>query len=119
MATISTASIAAISARGVARGTAPRASLGARRGARSALQRMASTARGRGRRGGAGLAVRAAEDDAGYCFEAEDEEDEAQVQLREQAAAAMKQRDLKLSLQAKEVHFRSRLFFGPFRLPRG
>ena len=61
----------------------------------------------------------AAEDDAGYCFEAEDEEDEAQVQLREQAAAAMKQRDLKLSLQAKEVHFRSRLFFGPFRLPRG
>jgi hypothetical protein len=31
----------------------------------------------------------------------------------------MKQRDLKLSLQAKEVHFRSRLFFGPFRLPRG
>jgi len=64
MATISTASIAAISARGVARGTAPRASLGARRGARSALGRMASTARGRGRRGGAGLAVSAAEDDA-------------------------------------------------------
>jgi len=49
------------------------------------------------------------EDDAGYCFEEdEDEESEEQVALREQAALAMKQRDLKVSLDAKEVLFRVR-----------
>ena len=51
-------------------------------------------------------------DDAGYCFEEEDEEDDEQVQQREQAVLLMKQRDLKLSLEAKEVQFPSRDSFG-------
>jgi hypothetical protein len=51
------------------------------------------------------------EDDAGYYFDEDEAEDEEQAALREQAALAMKQRDLKLSLEAKEVFPRSTIIF--------